>query len=166
MLSGTVVSSLCEAAHSEHPPAHCKSVFSLISMDTRQKKKKTKPAKRWGKPRSHVHLWVYTGYSQWASLVAQRVKNLPPVQETWVWSLGWEDPPGEGNATHSSTLAWRISWTQEPGGLQSMGSQSDTTEQLTHNTPHTEHFKQGRATQSAFYPCLLIISVVKTNHIV
>ena len=53
-----------------------------------------------------------------------------------VGDLGWEDPPGEGNATHSSTLAWRISWTWEPGWLQSMGSQSDTTEQLTH-THHT-----------------------------
>ena len=55
--------------------------------------------------------------------VAQSVKNLPAVQETWVRSLGWEDPLEEGMATHSSTLAWRIPWTEEPGGLQSMGSQ-------------------------------------------
>ena len=41
----------------------------------------------------------------------------------WAWSLGWEDPLEEGMATHSSTLAWRIPWTEEPGGLQSMGSQ-------------------------------------------
>ena len=46
-----------------------------------------------------------------ASLVAQLVKNLPVVQETWVRSLGWEDPPEKGKATHSSTLAWRIPWT-------------------------------------------------------
>ena len=46
-----------------------------------------------------------------ASLVAQLVKNLPVVQETWVRSLGWEDPPEKGKATHFSTLAWRISWT-------------------------------------------------------
>ena len=57
------------------------------------------------------------------SLVAQRVKNLPAMQETWVQSLGWEDPLENGMATHSSILAWRIPWADEPGGLQSMGSQ-------------------------------------------
>ena len=51
------------------------------------------------------------------------VKNLPAVQETWVRSLGWEDPLEKGMATHSSILTWRIPWTQEPGRLQSMGSQ-------------------------------------------
>ena len=59
----------------------------------------------------------------WASLVAQLVKNPPAMQETWVWSLGWEDPLEKGMATHSSILAWRIPWTEEPGRLQSMGSQ-------------------------------------------
>ena len=58
----------------------------------------------------------------WASLVAKKVKNLPAVQETWVQSLGQEDPLEKGRATHSSILAWRIPWTEEPGGLQSMGS--------------------------------------------
>ena len=58
-----------------------------------------------------------------ASLVAQSVKNLPVVQETWVLSLGWEDPLQKEMVTHSSILAWKISWTEEPGGLQSMGSQ-------------------------------------------
>ena len=58
----------------------------------------------------------------WASLVAQTVKNLLAMRETWVQSLGWEDPPEEGMATHSSILAWRKSpWTEGPGGLQSMG---------------------------------------------
>ena len=57
------------------------------------------------------------------SLVAQSVKNLPAVQETQVWSLGWEDPLEKEMATHSSILAWKISWTEESGGLQSMGSQ-------------------------------------------
>ena len=57
------------------------------------------------------------------SLVAQSVKNLPAVQETWVRSLGWEGPLEKEMATHSSILAWKISWTQEPGGLQPMGSQ-------------------------------------------
>ena len=58
-----------------------------------------------------------------ASLVAQMVKNLPAVQETWVQSLGWEDPLEKEMATHSSILAWRIPWTEEPGKLQSTGSQ-------------------------------------------
>ena len=56
--------------------------------------------------------------------MAQTVKNPPAVQETQVRSLGWEDPLEEGMATHSSTLAWRSPWTEEPGGLQSTGSQS------------------------------------------
>ena len=59
----------------------------------------------------------------WASLEAQMVKNPPAMQETWVRSLAWADPLEEGMATHSSILAWRISWTEEPGGLQSMRSQ-------------------------------------------
>ena len=58
-----------------------------------------------------------------ASLVAQIVKNLPAMQETWVQSLGWADPLEKGMATHSSILAWRISWTEKPGRLQSIGSQ-------------------------------------------
>ena len=51
------------------------------------------------------------------------VKNLPEMWETWIQSLGWEDPLEEGMATHSSILAWEIPWTEEPGRLQSMGSQ-------------------------------------------
>ena len=64
--------------------------------------------------------------------MAQGIKNLPSMQETRVRSLGWEDPLDEGMATHSRILAWRIPWTEEPGELQSMGSQElDTTERLT-----------------------------------
>ena len=59
----------------------------------------------------------------WVSLVAQMVKNLPAMQETWVQSLGWKDPLEKKMATHSSTLAWKLPWMEEPGGLQSMGSQ-------------------------------------------
>ena len=59
------------------------------------------------------------------SLVARMVKNLPAMQETWVTSLGQEDSLEEGMATHSSILAWRIPWTEEPGRLQSTGSQRD-----------------------------------------
>ena len=55
--------------------------------------------------------------------MAQRVKNLPAMQETQVQSLGWEDPLVQGMATHSSILAWRIPRTEEPGETQSMGSQ-------------------------------------------
>ena len=58
-----------------------------------------------------------------ASLVAQMVKNLPTMRETQVQSLGQEDSLDEGMAIHSSILAWRIPWTEEPGGLESMGSQ-------------------------------------------
>ena len=56
-------------------------------------------------------------------MVTQMVKRLPPVRETWVQSLGWEDPLKKEMATHSSTLAWKIPWMKEPGRLQSMGSQ-------------------------------------------
>ena len=64
------------------------------------------------------------------------VKNPPAMWETWVRSLCWEDPLEEGMATHSSILAWRIPWTEEPGGVQSMGSQ-----RVRHNrvTKHTNH---------------------------
>ena len=55
--------------------------------------------------------------------VAQRVKRLPATQETWVRSLGWEDPLGKGMATHCSILAWEIPWTEDPGRLQPMGLQ-------------------------------------------
>ena len=61
-----------------------------------------------------------------ASLVTQRVKNLPAMQETQVQSLGREDPLEKGMTTHSSILAWRVPWSEESGGLQSMGSQSRT----------------------------------------
>ena len=59
----------------------------------------------------------------WASLVAQRLKHLPAMWETQVRSLGQEDPLEKEMATHSSILAWRIPWTEEPGRLQSTGSQ-------------------------------------------
>ena len=75
-------------------------------------------------------------YLIWGVVTAQRVKNLPAMQETqetWVRSLGWEDPLEQEMATLSSILAWRVLWREEPGGLQSMGCKgSDRTEQLTH----------------------------------
>ena len=57
-----------------------------------------------------------------ATVVTQMVKHLPPVRETWVQSLGWEDPLKKEMATHSSTLAWKIPWMEKPGRLQSMWS--------------------------------------------
>ena len=83
-----------------------------------------------------------------ASLLSQLAKNPPAMQETWVQSLGWKDPLEEGMATRCSTLAWRIPWTEEPDGLQSMGLQSwtrDTAERL-HWTevasPQTQVFRR------------------------
>ena len=58
-----------------------------------------------------------------ATLIAQLVKNLPVMQETWIQSLGQEDPLEKGMATHFSILAWRIPWREESGGLQSLGLQ-------------------------------------------
>ena len=71
--------------------------------------------------------WAASGFiwgfpSSLTSLVAQMVKHLPTMQETWVQSLGQEDPLEKAMATHSSTLAWKIPWTEELGGLQSVGS--------------------------------------------
>ena len=75
-----------------------------------------------------VGSWVELGFSVGmeafgASLVAQRLKRLPPMRETWVRSLGWEDPLEKEMVTHFSILAWRIPWTEEPSRLQSTGAQ-------------------------------------------
>ena len=67
-----------------------------------------------------MHFCVYI-FKKQTSLVAQTVKCLPKMWETWVRSLSWEDPLEKEMATHSSTLAWKIPWTEEPGRLQSMG---------------------------------------------
>ena len=67
---------------------------------------------------------IITDYNYlWASLVAQRLKHLPGMLETWVRSLGREDPLEKETVTHSSILAWRVPWTEKPGRLQSMGLQ-------------------------------------------
>ena len=80
-------------------------------------------------------MFFFNGYvflrEEGASLVAQMVKNLPTVPETQVRSLGWEDPLEEEMATHSSTLAWKIPWTEEPGRLHEV-TKSDMTERLSH----------------------------------
>ena len=74
-----------------------------------------------------IHFTIQQKLTQ-APLVAQMAKKWPAVQETWVLSLGGEDPLEKEMAALSTILAWRIPWTEEPGGLQSTGSQSDTTE--------------------------------------
>ena len=99
---------------------------------------------------------LVTGQCGWAglclagpSLVAQKVESLLAMQETWVQSLGKDNPLEKGMATHSSIHAWRILWTKEPGGLQSRGvtKELDRTEQLTHSllgsveTPSTQELK-------------------------
>ena len=73
------------------------------------------------------------GIEHWL-IIAQMVNNLPAMGETRVRSLGQEDPLEEAVATHSSILAWRTPWTEEPGALQSTGSRSDTTERLSTST--------------------------------
>ena len=66
----------------------------------------------------YIYIWYIMEYAIYqASLVVQTVKNPPAMWETWVQSLGWEDPLEEDVATHSSILAWRIPWSEEPGGL-------------------------------------------------
>ena len=85
---------------------------------------------------AHLYLRDYF-VSYGASLVAQTVKNLPVMKETWVRSLGQEYLLQKGMATHSSILAWRIPWTEEPGGLQSMGSQRV---RLSNFHFHSSHF--------------------------
>ena len=73
-----------------------------------------------------IWMWEWDHKEGWTpknSPVAQMVKCLPTMRETWVWSLGWEDLLEKEMATHSSILAWKIPWTEEPGRLQSMGSQ-------------------------------------------
>ena len=77
-------------------------------------------------PRSGKSAGEGIGYPlqySWGSLLAQLVRNLPAVRETWVLSLGWEDPLEKGMATHFRILPWRIPWTEEPGGLPSIGLQ-------------------------------------------
>ena len=74
------------------------------------------------------------GHSDWASLVAQMVKHLPAMRETWVQSLGQEDPLEKEMANHSSILAWEIPWKEGPGGYSPWGCKElDTSEQLNNN---------------------------------
>ena len=101
-----------------------------------------------------------------ASLVAQMVKNLAAMQETQVWSLGWEDPLEKVTTTHSSILAWRIPWIEEPGGLQSMGSQRVghgwATNTLTFSLTHRKCI--GKVVTFFFFPLFLLDHPSQTCH--
>ena len=92
--------------------------FSSLYMQTEEQE----PFGTWGKTNRIPILHILSS-PKWCPQASQTqtVKNLHAMQETWVQSLGWEDPLEEGMATHSSTLAWEIPWTEEPGGLQTTG---------------------------------------------
>ena len=80
------------------------------------------------------------------------VKNLPAIGETWVQSLGQEDPLEKRMATHSSSLAWRIPWTEEPGGLPSVGSQKLDRTKHTKKAPHSAQRKEQIYKTNGFVP--------------
>ena len=93
-----------------------------------------------------------------ASLVAQRLKHLPSMQETQVRSLGWEDPLEKEMATHSSILAWRIPWMEEPGRLQSTGSKRvrhywETSLHFTGDARHSDEDKNAHPAFLHLVPC-------------
>ena len=98
----------------------------------------------------------------WASLGAQMVKNPSAMLEIWDLSLSWEDPLEEGMTTHSSILAWRIPWTEEPGGLQSTGSQT-----ATHNgqTKHAQiKYKRGFIfTYITIFSCTILVKTFRSE---
>ena len=81
---------------------------------------------------TYTYVYTHSHMHVGASLGAQMVKNLPAMRETWLQLLGWEDSLKKGMTTHSSILAWKIPWTEEFGGLQSIRSQRmGMTDQLT-----------------------------------
>ena len=93
-----------------------------------------KPHKYQKNEKITVFGWTASTALIWASLVVWSVKNLPAIQETWVWSLSREDPLEKEMATHSSSLAWRIPWTKEPGGLHSV-------DRVGHDWSHLAHMQ-------------------------
>ena len=87
------------------------------------------------------------------SFVAQTVKRLPTMRETWIRSLGQEDPLEKEMATHSSTLTWRIPWMEEPGGLQSMGSQ-----RVGHDINTIKFRNNNPVASGPYYGCIFIFN--------
>ena len=97
--------------------------------------------------------------AMWASLVAQMVKHLPAMRETQVRFLGWEDPLEKEMATHSSVLAWKIPWTEEPGRLQSMGLQRVRHDWATsHKGATAQKFSEGSISRSVKWSATLSAS--------
>ena len=105
---------------------------------------------------SDIYVYVCAYYINGASLLAQTVKNLPAMQETWVQSLGWEDPlekVEKAMAPHSSTLAWKIPWAEEPGRLHSTGSLRVRHDQVTSLSLFTfMHWRRKRQPTTLFLP--------------
>ena len=99
--------------------------------------------------------------------MAQPVKSLPAMQETQVQSLGWEDPSEKGMATHSSILAWKIPWTEEPGGLYSSWShkESDSTEQLTLSVFIIKIFIQRENNFHGRFPFIFLLAYLKIREV-
>jgi len=110
-----------------------------------------------------VNISLITLYG--TSLVAQTVKNLPAMQETQIWSLGQEDPLEKGIATHSSILAWRISWTEEPGRLQSTGSQRVGYDRATNTVTFSLWCVVYKNIKSLCCMCVLVAQLCATNPI-
>ena len=107
--------------------------------------------------------YVYVTYMY--VVLAQVVKHLPVMRETWIRSLGQEDPLEKDMATHSSTLAWRIPWTEEPGRLQSMGSQRvghDWATSLSLSFFHTHHITYIHIIYAIrhYFICMLFVQVI------
>ena len=87
----------------------------------------------------HYNFFCSPLHSKCAFLMSQMVTDLPAMQETWVWFLGWVDPLEKGMATHSSILAWRIPWTEDPGGIQSMELQRVEHDWVTNTHTHIQY---------------------------
>ena len=112
--------------HILNTPLYIKLGFSDTSVGKESSCNAGDPSSISGSGRSAGERIGYPLQYSWASLVAQLVKNPPPIWDTWVRSLGWEDPLEKEKATHSSILAWRIPWAIRPWGHK----ESDTTERL------------------------------------
>ena len=128
--SGSVTSFLREACFPTSCPGHPARSGLMAGRKWKKAKEKLVGLGMW----NYHEIWSPAEQDK-ASLVAQTVKNLPAMQKTWVWSLGGKDSLEKGMATQSSVLAWRIPWTEEPGGLSSpwVHKKSDMTEWLTTN---------------------------------
>ena len=100
-----------------------------VTYKNRKKQETDLPLELLGKKNNPMDIFILVQLDlYWASFIAQLVKNVPAMQETWVQSLGQEDPMEKEMATHSSILAWRIPWTEEPGGATVHGTmKSDKT---------------------------------------